>query len=248
MSTEVLVPEQPGVLATQPEPTSMLQAVMQAVRDPNLDVDKLERLLAIGKDLEAEQAKKTFTSAMARLKPRLPIITKRGSIWLNANTSISYAKYEDIHEAVTPLLTEEGFVVSYTSELIPGASNILKVTANVKHVGGHSESGSVFLPLTDSSGAKNSVQGSGSILSYGKRYALCQYLDIVSEDQDDDGNGGGVEPISQEQVDTLSQWLDTVKANRPVFLDYMGVSRLEDIKVRDHAKAVAALKKKEKRG
>src|SRR4030095_1151558 len=104
----------------------------------------MERLMAMKERFDADQAKRAFTEAMNRVQPRLPSIKKNGAIEIKAGGRLAYARYQDIHAAVKPPLVEEGFTVSYSSEV--AAPGLLKVTVTVKHVQGHSDTGSVFLP------------------------------------------------------------------------------------------------------
>lgn len=224
---------------------ALLDVITRAASDPTVDVAKMERLLDMQMKIVALAAEVAFNNALARLKPRLPRVNKNGAIILRDGvTRIPYAKYEDIHEAVMPLLAEEGFTVSYSSELVTNAA-LLRVTATFRHTNGHHDVGSVYLPLTDDSGAKNKVQGVGSILSYGKRYALCNYLDIVTEGEDDDGQGGA-KPIDEKQRSQITDMIADSNANEKRFLEYMGVKSVEEIMVKDFNKAMNALKQKRK--
>jgi hypothetical protein len=223
---------------------ALLRIIASAAADPRVDVVKMERLLDMQARVMARQAEQSFNQALARLKSKLPRISKNGAILLkDGKTRIPYAKYEDIHEAVMPLMLEEGFTVSYSSELVAGSS-LLEVRATFRHTDGHQDIGKAYLPLTDDSGAKNRVQGAGSILSYGKRYALCQYLDIVTEGEDDDGMQGDAGPITEQMVSQIVDMVDASGANLDRFLAYMKVARIEDIIMRDYGKAIAALNQK----
>lgn len=232
----------------------MLQIVAQAAADPRVDVEKMRALLDMRNEEISRLAKIAFTEAMNRVKPKLPRIAKTGAIVLKDNKArIKYAKYEDIHAAVMPLLHDEGFTVAYTSDLAGTQQTTLRVTVIVKHKQGHEESGSVFLPLIDDTGAKNRVQGAGSILSYGKRYALCQYLDIVAEDEDDNGMGGSTEPITEQQKNNILDMILDREADEGRFLAYISevshteTKRIEDIQQRHYETAMSALRQKRKR-
>lgn len=243
MSTEVAIQEQHGEVARRLDPdASMLSIIAEAARDPRVDVDKMERLLAMKEREDAKVAERAFTEAMNRVKPLLPRIKKNGVIQLGSKGSLAYAKYEDIHAAVMPLLHENGFTVSYSSEL--AGQGLLKVVVTLKHIGGHSDSGVAFVPLVDESGAKNKVQGHGSALSYGKRYALCDYLDIVTEGQDTDGTFVSTEPINDQQVNVLTRLLSVTKSSEQKFLAYMKVDCIADITHAQYKKALTLLEDK----
>jgi|ERR1051326_7278125 hypothetical protein len=223
--------------------STLLGVIARAASDPQVDVAKMERLLEMQLKVMDRAAEVSFNKALARLKAQLPRITKNGAILLKSDQRIQYAKYEDIHDAVMPLMTEHGFTVTYSAELASNGT-LLRVTATFRHADGHHDSGSVFLPLTDESGAKNKVQGAGSILSYGKRYALCQYLDIVTEGADDDGAQGDAQPISERQQSEIIDLIADSGANEAKFLEFMHVSAVEEILVKDFQKAKNALQQK----
>jgi len=231
---------------------TLLGVIARAASDPSVDVAKMERLLEMQMTVMARSAESSFNQALARLQPRLPRITKNGAIVLkDGTTKIKYARYSDICDAIMPLLTEEGFTISYSSDLVP-AGNLLKITVTVRHIDGHQDSGSVFLPLADDTGAKNRVQGAGSIYSYGKRYALSQYLNIVTEDEDDNGMQGAGLPIDDKKVGTILDLIADIKDsgktfNDDGFLKLMKVSRIEDITNGQYDTAISALNQKRKK-
>jgi hypothetical protein len=224
---------------------NLITAIARAAADPNVDVTKMERLLEMKLRLVALASEASFNQAMARLKPQLPRIAKNGLI---PGNNIRFLRYADVHDVVAPLLHAEGFTVSYSSDLIPDL-RLMKITATFRHIDGHHDAGSVFLPLSDKTGAKNDVQGVGSILSYGKRYAFCQYLDIVAEDEDDDGMQGAMKPINDRQVSQIVDLITDIKEsgvqfNDDGFLKFMRVARIEDIVNRDFEKAISAINQK----
>lgn len=245
MSTEIVKSDAQDIALS--DGASVLHIIAKAAADPNVDVAKMQALLQMQEHIMVKQAEIAFTEAMNRLKPKLPKITKNGAIELKGGAKIRFAKYDDIHVALMPLLTEEGFTISYDSDLA-GNGALLRVTVIVKHVQGHTDRGSVFLPLADESGAKNRVQGFGSTQSYGKRYALCNYFDIVAEGEDDGGEGGGTEQISQEQVNRIRDMMLHTSADEKRFLQYMKTDAVENIMVRDYEKAMAALNQKARKG
>lgn len=246
MQQELIATEKAELpLAIPSEELNLMAVIARAASDPNINVNKMERLLQMRNQLQKEKAEREFTEAMNLVQRELPRIKKNGAIEIRGGTKIRYAKYEDIHDAVNPLLLNNGFAVSYTSEVSGQA--LLRVTVTVKHIGGHSDGGSVFVPISETSGAKNSVQGTGSVLSYGKRYALCQYLNIVTDGEDDDGTKGETQPITQAQVNNIRDMMIETSADEGGFLRFMAVERVEDIMVRDFSKAMKALEDKRRK-
>jgi hypothetical protein len=224
----------------------LMDVISRAAADPNTDVDKLERLLGMYERITAQQAKASYTTALAEMQPKLPVIDERGAIDLGkGGKAQTYAKWEDINDAIRPLLHEHGFALSFRTGVATDGK--LQVTGVLAHRDGHQEETTMTLPH-DSSGSKNAVQAVGSSTSYGKRYVTIALLNITSRarsDRDDDGRHG--DPnfyVGQDQVDDLQALIDEVKAHKPSFLQFMGVKALKDIPARDFQKAKTALEAK----
>lgn len=186
----------PSVPMEPPEPTTILSIIARAARDPNVDIDKMERLFRMKLDMEARDAKAAYLSALAEMQPKLPVITKHGVISKNEkdargnNTGrqeamTKYARWEDIVEGITPVLAEYGFSLSF--RVAQPTPDRVAVSGVLGHRGGHTEETTLSLPI-DSSGAKNNVQGWGSSVSYGKRYTSSALLNLSARGEDDDGN------------------------------------------------------------
>ncbi len=184
----VVVPQASPLLNQPVQETNMLAAIARAVSDPTLDVEKMERMLAMHERLVAAQAEKEFGQAMTRLQPQLPIIKKNKKIVFvdkkGNEQNTPYAGLEDIEKAIRPYYTAEGFSTSYDSEYIDGKIGTVLI---VRHTGGHVERYRVPpLPL-DTSGSKNNIQAAGSTMTYGERYAIKRAFNVITEGLDTDG-------------------------------------------------------------
>lgn len=190
----------PAQLPAEPQPTTMIDIIARAARDPSVDIDKLERLFRMKLDIEARDAKAAYLAALAEMQPRLPVITKHGVISKNEKDErgnktgrqeamTKYARWEDVVEGITPILAEHGFSLSF--RVAQPTPDRVAVSGVLGHRGGHTEETTLSLPL-DTSGAKNNVQGWGSSVSYGKRYTAFALLNISARGEDDDGNGPGM--------------------------------------------------------
>lgn len=224
-STAVAVSDGPG---------SLLTAIVAMAKDPAVDVEKLSALLAMQERLEARQAESAYNSAFSRLQMKLPRVKKNGQLshlgkdGAKAGKVQSFAKWEDIDEAIRPLLDEEGFSLSFDTAPKAGDGGGLIVTAILRHQAGHSTRTAFPVPL-DSSGGKNSLQGYGSSLSYGKRYAATAALNIITEDDDDDGVRGGLRAISRGQVDELRALIVETNTDEGRFLRMFEATHLESM-------------------
>ena len=239
--------DKPGELAPiQDYGGGILAVIERAARDPNVDVDKMERLFAMQERVLAQQAKVAFTEAKIAMRPELPEVTMKGMIRIPgkngaAGQETPFARFEDIHAIVMPILTQHGFDLKYKNGLAPDGK--VRVTTILSHVGGHEESTDFDLPH-DSSGSKNAVQAVGSSTQYGKRYGTVSILNLRISGEDDDGKRGGANTVSDDQEATILAMIEDVKADKPKFLKFLGVSRIEDIPAADYSKAIALLEKK----
>jgi ERF superfamily len=208
-------------VAPTSDATALMQLIDRAARDPNCDIERMERLLAMHERLLAMQAKVAYMAALARLQPKLPIIKERGEI-LNKVGAVQsrYALWEDIVGTITPLLASEGFALSFR---IGNLEQRIQVTGVLTHSGGHSEQTPIDLPA-DTSGSKNAVQAVASSVSYGKRYTAGALLNLRMGELDDDGQSAGkVLTLSDEQVAQVERRLKEANVDRKGFLEFWQV-------------------------
>lgn len=189
---------------------SVMSIIQQVAQNPHVDVAKMEALLNMQERILDRQAKADFDAAFARMQPHLPVVDRKGRIEIKEKVSgnviqtTPFARFEDINEAIRPVLAEHGFGVRFETGMTDDGR--VKVTG-VLSGHGHRET-AVFVLQHDSTGSKNSVQAVGSSTSYGKRYALCALLNITTRGEDDDGATGGKplmvgDPMTEEQVETV---------------------------------------------
>lgn len=204
------------------EEAAILSLVERAASNPAVDMDKLERLVQMQKEARADRARAAFDTAMAQMQPDLKPVDERGGIkGSNGKVQSTYALWEDVCDAIMPVLTTHGFNLSFRVENPPG---IVSVTA-ILGGHGHREQTTLNLPI-DGSGSKNAVQAIGSSTSYGKRYTAGLLLNLTSRGMDDDGKAAGASDLLQralsdinlaEGLDELRKW----KADK-----YDGLSRM----------------------
>lgn len=227
-------PERRGEIAG-----SLLSFVAQAVKDPTIDVAKLEALLRMQREIVSDDAKAQFNEAFIRLQMKLPRITKKGVLEYPVDKNkpdgpkrkiASFAKWEDIDAAIRPILDDEGFALSFTTAPRIGDGGGLIVTAILRHRAGHSTETSIPVPL-DTSGGKNNLQGYGSTMSYGKRYAATAALNIIAEGEDDDGVRGGMRFVTADDVKELEELITRTGTDRLRFLQFFGIAELENLPI-----------------
>lgn len=181
-----------------PEPTNMLAVIARAAADPRTDTAKMQALLAMQKEIIAEEARLAYTKAKLSLTRKLPIINKDGKIEFKdkgaGKATLRFASFENINEVLKPLLDEFGFDLWFSSE--PGVAGMINVVGHLDHENGHTRS-TIFPMPHDPSGGKSGAQGWASAFSFGKRIATIGLLNLQTralEDRDSDGNVGTFKP------------------------------------------------------
>lgn len=178
--------------------------------DPNVDVAKLERLMALWERGQAQKAEQAFNSAMADAQAEMrPIATDA----TNPQTHSRYASYEALDRALRPIYTTHGFALSFNTGEAP--DDYVGVRCKVTHRAGHAELYKLDMPA-DGKGAKGGdvmtkTHAAGSALSYGQRYLLKMIFNVAVGEGDDDGNATnarkGPEPPAGYEL-----WLDELTA------------------------------------
>lgn len=237
--------EQAGPVAVS-EPISLLNIIAAAAENTSVDVVKLQALLDMQERVEKRQAEASFNKALARVSANMPRVKKNGRVDLGkGGGGYDFAKWEDMDTAIRPLMRQEGFTLSFNMESKEGGGAI--VSGTLLHQDGHSKTSTVPLAL-DSGAGRNNLQAMGSTLSYGKRYVTEMLFNIVREGADDDGESGGDEYLTADEVRLIRGELTDLGADVEAFLRYMGVGSVEKIKSTDLRKATNAMaaKRREK--
>jgi hypothetical protein len=171
------------VLVSQP-----MHLIEMAISN-NADIEKLEKLMALQERWNAQEAKKSFLSAMSSFQRNCPDIlkAKQGHNYL-------YAPLSDIVTQIRDVLASNG--LSYRFEQNHDAG--IQVTCIVSHNDGHSEL-TTMKANPDTSGSKNAIQAIGSTVQYLMRYTLIGALGITTADIDMDGR------LPQKQQEMISQ-------------------------------------------
>jgi len=247
-TNQQVAPIEPNEVSTASEAGSIMAVIARAASDPNVNVEKIERLAALYERIKAAEAKTAYMAALSAMQPDLPVIERKGKITIRAKVdgertgavqqATAYALWEDINEAISPVLKTHGFALSFrTGTAIDGK---LTVTGILSHRGGHQEETTLSL-MHDSTGSKNSVQAIGSSLSYGKRYTAGALLNITSRGEDDDGLSGGASYITDEQASTIQNMLAEVQADLSMFLKFVEAESVDKIPAKNFDKAMQAL-------
>ena len=226
-----------------PESTSIIQVIERAALNPAVDIEKMERLLAMQERILARNAKSAYAAALAQLQPDLPTIVERGAIKNKAGGVQSrYALWEDVVSIITPILSQHGFAITFRTANL---DKQVTVTGVLSHREGHAEETSLTLPI-DSSDFRNLVQSIGSSVSYGKRYTAAALLNLRSGiTEDDDGQGSSTgELINEKQIADLNALILEVGADKVKLLRYIKADSLESILATNYEAVVKTVQAK----
>ena len=231
----------PEVVAT--DASSIMDVISRAASDPTVNVDKLERLMAMYERITSRSAEQAFNEAMSAVQTEMRPIAADAN---NPQTKSKYASYLALDRAMRPIYTKHGFSLSYnTADGAP--EGCVRVVCDVAK-GGYSKPYPVDRPA-DGKGAKGGdvmtkTHAAGSAFTYGQRY-LIKMIFNIAVGEDDDGNRAGAGPlITSEQVGDLQALLDEVKADKERFCKYLKIGSLAEILASDFDHAMRLLEAK----
>ena len=162
----------------------MVSMIERIAMDPNSDIDKLERMIAMKERHDAANAKAVADMAFAKASAEFPEIPLNGK---NTHNGQKYALLKDIIGKTRPVLARHGLSLSFSTEI---TEKDVVVTAELAHEAGHTRKNSLPLPR-DVGAGRNAVQAVGSTQTYGQRYTAQAILGLsLGEDTEDDGNSG----------------------------------------------------------
>jgi hypothetical protein len=181
-----------GQVVAMNDSGALIAAIARAASDPNVDVEKMERLFAMHEKMQARQAEQAFSEAMKAAQADMPKVVKDRH---NSQTNSDYATLDAINKAITPVYTRHGFSLTFDTEDSPLEGHV-RVVCRVLHRDGHSASYSYDTPmdLTGIGGKVNKTptHARGSAITYGRRYLVLMIFNLTTGAQeDDDGNGAG---------------------------------------------------------
>lgn len=167
----------------------MMEMVSRFIGDPDVSVDKLERMLAMKERIDAQNAKIAFADALSLARADIPPIVKDATVDFTSQKGRTHYKHETlagIAKTIDPILSQNGLSYRFRTNQDGGR---VTVTCIIAHRGGHSEE-TTLAGAPDQSGNKNNFQAVGSAVTYLQRYTLKAALGLSAE-VDDDGRAAG---------------------------------------------------------
>lgn len=228
------------------EMATMLDVIRRAAADPAVDVEKMERLMAMHERLQMRRAEAGFNAAMSTCQSEMRPVSADAT---NPQTRSKYASYGALDNALRPIYTRHGFALSYdTGDGAP--ADHVRVLCHVTH-GEYTRTYHADMPA-DGKGAKGGdvmtkTHAMGSAFTYGQRYLLKLIFNVAIGEFDDDGNGASGDRITAEQKAELIALMREVNADTGKFLAYLGVRALDELPETKFDGAKKALEAKRKK-
>ncbi|MFA5340159.1 MAG: ERF family protein [Clostridia bacterium] len=249
--TEVLVPE--VIKEKEGSQPNFLDIIERLSSNPNVDVEKIQRIIDMQKQIIDREAQQAFNFSMVRAQKNMPVVDKKEK---NNQTNSKYAGYDEIVKRCQPIYTAEGFSVTFyqghgtpDNPLLEGN---MRVMADIMHEEGFTKNVYADIPV-ETTGIKGNANmtkthATGSAFSYGRSYLLRLIFNIPTGD-DDNGNkaSGEIKYISDKQKSTLVDMIQSTETDEKKFLKFMDVEDLDKIKEADFNNAMTALRAKVKK-
>jgi ERF superfamily len=239
----VLSPRFPG---TPDLADPMLALIERAVRDPAVDLSKLEGLMQLRERMEDRRAKQAFDNAIAQAKGAIPTIVKNRSVDYTTAKGRTAYRYEDfaaVAATVDPVLARHGLSYRFRSAQ---EGPRLKVTCRVSHADGYGEDTSLEA-VTDTSGSKNDLQAIGSAVTYLQRYTLKLALGLAASNDDDAQSFGATSEVDADMIAYVEQAVRDTMSDEAKFLKAIGASSTAAMTLAQYKRAVTLLAEKKRR-
>ena len=200
--------------------------LLQSAISKDLEIDKIEKYMALYREELARLAKLDFFQAMAEFQGACPELEK--TQWneytnrLGQKVGYWSAPLSEIEKKTKAPLSSRGLSYRWETSRDNG---LIVVTCVLSHSQGHSVSTQLDGAI-DNSGNKNNIQGAGSTRTYLRRGTLECDLGLAATATGDDDGGGGpkdeIERISETQAADIQAMIDEFGAeSKQVTVDWL---------------------------
>lgn len=185
------------------ETAGLLSIIEKFATDPSIDPLKLEKMLDMQERIFNKNAELAFNSAMTDVQAALKPVFRNKH---NDQTRSNFADFEQVWNAMNPVVTGHGFALSFGTDNSP-LGGFIRIVCDCSHVQGHSRRYFVDLPIDNmglkGNANKTALHGVGSTMSYGRRYLAMLIFNVALTNEDNDGNGDALEP-------DITDWLTAI--------------------------------------
>ncbi|ACS51255.1 putative phage recombination protein [Bartonella grahamii as4aup] len=159
-----------------------MERILNRALENDVDMDRLERLIALREKEIERQNYERFASDLSNMQIEYQKIQKNST---NTHTNSQYATLDQYIDAVKNTLAKHRFALF--SRIKEQSSDNIIIEMTLTHPSGNKISTEGKFPY-DTKGCKSNIQSVGSAITYARRYLLGMLLNVVSEDDDTDGN------------------------------------------------------------
>lgn len=225
----------------EPQELDLHSALLEVVKRPDIDPERMEKFLDLQIKIEDRQAKKQFYEAMAGFQDECPIITRSKKVSFKS-VDYSYAPLDEMVYVIKPVLKKFGLAFSFNTE--NKTDKLTDLHTKITHTGGHFEVSQLEFDTIHDDDRMNSSQRRKSALSYFKRAGLENALGIVTQGDDDDAVRSAKQGISEEQIKTIKQLMIDTDTTEDKFFHFLQTDSLSTLSSSDAKRAINALKQK----
>lgn len=214
--------------------------IERAARDPHVDIEKFERLLAIKERIESKDAQRAFNEAVAAARGAIPPIAKNKLVNFTSAKGTTNYRHEDFAEVartIDPHMAANGLSYRFRAEQ---SGQKIKVTCILSHAMGHSEE-TTLEAAEDHTGNKNSIQAIGSVATYLQRYTIKLALGLAAGADDDGKAVTSSQTITEEQAEKIKAALDRTEGDLPRFCAYYRLDKLTDLPASKFSEAMSVI-------
>lgn len=241
----IVKPENQQIAPTD-QATSILGLIGAASKDPNVNMDKMERLWAMYKEETERQSRVKFNAALGEAQSEIGRVPTNKE---NKQTHSNYADYAAIDRVVRPIYTKHGFSLSFNTGDCP-LQDHMRILCDVAHKDGYTKQYHVDMPA-DGKGAKGGdvmtkTHAAGSAMQYGQRYLL-KLIFNVAIGKDDDGNGAGKikeELISEAEAANVKAMMEETKLSVESFGKFFKIELVSELPKSKLKQAITMLEKR----
>ena len=240
MTDVAVLNEETNKIVQQPpsESAALISMIERAASDPNVDIDKMERLFQMHERIQERRAVEAYNASMAAAQSDMQAVVRNQE---NTHTKSKYADLHAIADKALPAIHKHGFGLSF-SECSATKEGCISIFCRASHSGGHAETYVFNVPIDDTGAKgtvnKTAVQAYGSTMTYGRRYATCGVFNIQVKDPD--GNTP-TEFITDDQSEHLKALLSEDGQDMPGFCQHFRIDKVSDLPAAQYSKALAMI-------
>lgn len=248
------LPMQPH--APQSEMQALISVMQQAISNPEIPIERMEKLLNMTLDaterMDKTRAKKAYAAAMAQFKRNPPQIVKDAHVRYETNSGVTEYDHATLGALCAAVISGLAAVGISHDWKFSKTGNEITVTCVLTHELGHKEEFPSIPAPPDTSGGKNGIQAAQSTVTYLERGTLFGATGLAAlAPPDRDGRVPEDKTdvyITEVQAANMQALLTEINANVPMFLQWIKAESIAKILASDYKEAMDAIEERRRRG